>query len=74
MHENISPEFLDLYRRPVSGPASFISQRVSTLYDWWLGFYPLMPSMADFDIVDHVDLAASLFLYKVREPGFMNTV
>ena len=69
MSKTISPDFIELYRRPVNGPASFTSDAVTALNDWWLGFHPLMPSMNEFDIVDHANLAPNLFLYKILEPG-----
>ncbi|RED54096.1 PAS domain-containing protein [Aestuariispira insulae] len=69
MNSTISPEFVDLYRRPVTGPASFVSSQIKSLYDWWLEFHPMMPAMDAFDIVEHRSLAPNLFLYKILEPG-----
>lgn len=67
--EQLSPVFVDLYRKEISDIGELRSKMVKSLYQWWSGYQDRLPLKTEFDIVDHAPLAANLFLYKVLGPG-----
>ena len=39
------------------------------LFEWWQSFSPGQPRRGDFDIVDHAELAANIYLSELLEDG-----
>ncbi len=54
-------------RYDVIAPYSFQSQIVQALFDWWCSFHPRMPYRQDFNISEHAQIAAHLYLIKSYE-------
>ena len=49
---------------PVTSPDELIGLNNKALLEWWLSFAPTIPFKSDFDILDHIDLVADIFLVK----------
>ncbi|NBB82536.1 MAG: PAS domain-containing protein [Alphaproteobacteria bacterium] len=65
--------FVEITGAPVTGAtASLKGPSTRALFDWWRGLADAagrLPGRADFDILDHIRIAADLFLVEVRGPG-----
>ncbi len=61
--------FNKIERLPVENIDQLMSPLSRSLYNWWSGFSPKMPSRADFDITQHRDLPSNVFLVEKLENG-----
>ncbi len=61
--------FVEVIRAPAADAAQFQTKACRSMFDWWHAFAPDGPRYEAFDIVEHVDKAANLFLVAVLPDG-----